>query len=129
MAQAGREMWRQTGRDFIAALLLLALLLQGPPVARATLAGPAAFDPMSALCAFPAHDTAPLPDAPAGEPQHALCCQLACQAGLALPALPAGAPHLLPPPRAGPAAAAFRPTPPPPAARPPRYARAPPALA
>ncbi|MGY4803088.1 hypothetical protein, partial [Teichococcus aerofrigidensis] len=97
VAQAGREMWRQTGRDFIAALLLLALLLQGPPVARATLAGPAAFDPMSALCAFPAHDTAPLPDAPAGEPQHALCCQLACQAGLALPALPAGAPHLLPP--------------------------------
>jgi len=113
-------------RGWLAALLMLALMVQSALAATAPLDRAVAFDPLSALCSYEGHG-----GGQPGETQHQPdCCTFGCVTALRLPAAPASPGIALPQPRL---VALWAPRPaqtgPPPAAarlRPSLGARAPP---
>lgn len=80
-------------RGWLAALLMLALLVQSATAATAPLDRLSAFDPLSALCAFDGHGKP-------SESQHTPdCCTVGCATALRLLATPASPGIAVPLPR------------------------------
>ena len=74
-------------RGWLAALLMLALMVQSALAATAPLDRAVAFDPLSALCSYEGHGAG---GGVPGESQHSPdCCTFGCGTALRLPAAPA----------------------------------------